>query len=76
MEVLTLRAPARAEEAAMLFDRSLEIMLCENNTDSGVRIFRRFIWIRVESKKLESYVLSHLPSPEPAAERFWKFSGK
>jgi hypothetical protein len=53
LEVLTLRTPGRAEEA-MLFDSSLEIMLCKNNTDSGVRIFRRFIWISVKSKKLAS----------------------
>ena len=61
LEVLSLRALGRAEEV-MLSDRSLEIMLCENNTDSSVRIFRRFIWISVEAKKLASYVMSSLPN--------------
>jgi hypothetical protein len=53
LEVLTLRAVGRAEKA-MLFDRILEIMLCENKTDSGVRIVRRFMWISVEAKMVAS----------------------
>ena len=61
LEVLTFRALGRAEEA-MLFDRILEIMLCEYNTDSGVRIVRRFMWISVEAKKMASYVTSSLPN--------------
>jgi hypothetical protein len=37
-------------------------MLCENKTDSGVRIVRRFMWISVEAKKVASYVMSILPN--------------
>ena len=51
---------SRLAKDFMFLTSCFESVLCENYTDSGIRIFRIFVRVRVEAKQLARYVMSCL----------------